>query len=173
MKGNISRSKELLQRTPKILNALLYNIDAPLGLSNEGGDTWTPFDVVGHLIYCERYNWIPRIEVVLSELTVRKFEPIDRFAQLHLNKGKTLNQLLNEFEENRDLSLHKLEHLNITPEQLNETASHPDLGIVTLSQLISTWVVHDLTHLNQISRTIAKQYDIEVGPWKSYLSILK
>lgn len=172
MKFSINSSIEILERTPSILYTLLYNIDSQWSNNNEGGETWSPYDVIGHLIHCDKYNWIPRIEVVLSNSEVRKFEPLDRFAQIELNKDKNLNQLLDEFIKIRFDCVAKFRELNLTEEQINETAIHPDLGVVHLSQLIATWVTHDLAHLSQISRIMAKQYKQEVGPWINYLRIL-
>lgn len=172
MNLSINNSIEVLERTPNVLHSLLNNISNQWSSNNEGGETWSPFDVLGHLIHCDEYNWIPRIEVALSDSTVRNFVPLDRFAQLEKSKGKNLNQLLDEFVQVRVSSLEALRSLSITDEQLTNVAIHPELGPVTLSQLISTWVVHDLDHLAQISRVMAKQYKDEVGPWKKYMKVL-
>jgi hypothetical protein len=163
---------EVLKHTPKALHSLLYDVSKCWSHSNEGGDTWSPYDVIGHLIHCDEYNWIPRIEVLLSDAKVRQFEPLDRFAQLEKNREKNVNQLLDEFVKVRFASLEKLAALNITESQLLKTAIHPELGLVTLSQLISTWVVHDLDHVSQIARVMAKQYKAEIGPWIKFMKIL-
>lgn len=168
----INNSIEVLERTPNVLHFLLNNISNQWSSNNEGGETWSPYDVIGHLIHCDEYNWIPRIELVLSDSKVKQFEPLDRFAQLEKSKGKTLNQLLNDFVQVRISSLAALRSFNITDEQLSNTAIHPELGSVTLSQLISTWVVHDLDHISQITRVMAKQYKAEIGPWIKYMKIL-
>ncbi|MBP2284849.1 hypothetical protein H4V97_003167 [Flavobacterium sp. CG_23.5] len=173
MKFSLSDSIEILERTPKALHSLLRNLNDNWTLKNEGSDTWSPYDVIGHLIHCDESNWIPRIEVALSDFVVRNFEPLDRFAQLEKSKGKTLNQLLNDFVQIRATSIAALHSLKITNEQLSKTATHPELGSVTLSQLISAWVVHDLNHTSQIVRVIAKQYQAEVGPWIQYMRVLK
>lgn len=173
MNFSISNTIEILERTPHVLHTLLYNISNNWSHNSEGGETWSPYDAIGHLIHCDEYNWIPRIEVVLSDSVVRKFEPLDRFAQLQKSKGKSLNQLLEEFVKIRAISLKKLKALNISDEQLLKTAMHPELGLVNLSQLISTWLVHDLDHTAQISRVMAKQYKDEVGPWIQYMRVLK
>lgn len=173
MKFSIERTIPLLGRTPEVLHRLLYNLGDEWTSSNEGADTWSPFDVVGHLIHCDEDNWIPRIRVVLSDSVVRKFEPLDRFAQAEKSKGKSMQQLLDEFKKVRFDSIRELRQLNISDDQLMKTAIHPDLGTVTLSQLVSTWMVHDLDHLSQITRVMAKQYTAEVGPWLSYMRILK
>ena len=173
MKFTIHNSIELLKRTPNTLHSLLYDVNEFWSHNNEGGETWSPYDVISHLIYCDEFNWIPRIEIILSDSLLRKFKPLDGFAQLQKSKGKNLNQLLDEFVKIRFASLEKLSTLKITDELLAKTAIHPELGSVTLSQLISTWVVHDLDHLSQISRVMAKQYKDEVGPWIQYIKVLK
>ncbi|MBA4241420.1 MAG: hypothetical protein C0448_11895 [Sphingobacteriaceae bacterium] len=173
MQNSIEHTIQILERTPHTLHALLNNLNEEWTEKNEGGATWSPYDVVGHLIHCDEYNWIPRIEVVLSNSLVRTFEPLDRFAQLEKSKGKTINQLLDDFIKIRFSSIAKLRSLNITNEQLSKTAIHPELGSVTLSQLIATWLVHDLDHLTQISRVMAKQYKDDVGPWIAYLKIVR
>ena len=173
MKNSIEHTIQILERTPQTLHSLLYSVNEEWTQKNEGGETWSPYDVIGHLIHCDEYNWIPRIEIVISDSAVRKFEPLDRFAQLEKSKGKNLNQLLDEFIRIRFACMAKLRALNLTDEQLSKTAIHPELGSVTLSQLISTWLVHDLDHISQIARVMAKQYKDEVGPWIQYMRILK
>ncbi|MCE3227511.1 MAG: DinB family protein [Bacteroidetes bacterium] len=170
---NLNSTIEILERTPQTIHSLLYNVNEQWANTNEGGESWSPFDVVGHLIHCDEENWIPRIKIVLSESEVRSFDPLNRFAQFEKNKGKTINQLLDDFVRIRFTSITTLRQLNLTKEQFGKTATHPDLGSVSLSQLISTWMAHDMDHLAQISRVIAKQYVNEVGPWISYLRILK
>ncbi|MBS1652823.1 MAG: DinB family protein [Bacteroidetes bacterium] len=170
--NNINKSIEILERTPRVLHTLLYKLNPEWTQNNEGGETWSSYDVIGHLIHCDEENWIPRILVVLSDSEVRKFEPLDRLAQLEKSKGKNINQLLDDFVKIRFSSIVKLRTLNITDEQLSKTAIHPELGTVTLSQLISTWVVHDLDHISQISRVMAKQYKNEIGPWVQYMRVL-
>jgi len=173
MKNSIEHTIQILERTPHALHALLYNANEEWTKKNEGGETWSPYDVIGHLIHCDEYNWIPRIQIVLSDSVVRKFEPLDRFAQLEKSKGKTINQLLDEFIKIRFSNIAKLRTLNITDEQLTKTAIHPEFGSVNLSQLISTWLVHDLDHISQIARVMAKQYKDDVGPWIQYMRVLK
>lgn len=170
---SINNSLEILKRTPLALHSLLYDVNEQWSNSNEGINTWSPFDVVGHLIHCEEFDWIPRIKIILSNNDIKKFEPLDRFAQIQKNKGKSLNQLLDEFVKIRYASLESLKSLNITEEQLSKIAIHPELGTVTLSQLISTWVGHDLNHTAQIARILAAQYKDEVGPWVKYMRVLK
>ncbi len=173
MQNSIEHTIQILERTPHTLHALLHNLNEEWTQKNEGGETWSPYDVIGHLIHCDEENWIPRIQIVLSDSVVRKFEPLDRFAQLEKSKGKTTNQLLDEFIKIRFLSITKLRTLNITNEQLAKTAIHPEFGSVNLSQLISTWAVHDLDHISQIARVMAKHYKEDVGPWIQYMRILK
>lgn len=173
MKFSIQQSIAVLERSPVVLHDLLIDLSDEWTRGNEGADTWSPFDVLGHLIHCDEDNWIPRIKVVLSDSVVRKFEPLDRFAQAEKSMGKSMQQLLDEFKNVRFDSIQELRRLTISDEQLLKTAIHPDLGTVTLSQLISTWVVHDLDHLSQIARVMAKQYTDQVGPWHSYMRVLK
>lgn len=173
MKFSINNSLEIIERTPHTLHKLLYNINEEWSHNNEGGETWSAYDVIGHLIHCDEYNWIPRIKVVHSGSLVRNFQPLDKFAQLEKSKGKNLNQLLDDFVQVRASSIVALISLKITNEKLSNTAIHPELGTVTLSQLISTWAVHDLDHISQIVRVMAKQYQVEVGPWVKYMRVLK
>ncbi len=149
------------------------------GLSPEwtrgSGDTenWAPYDVIGHLIYAEETDWIPRAEVILAQAENRSFTPFDRLAQFERSKGRTLDELLTEFAHIRNVNLEKLFGFELTDQKLESKAEHPALGEVTLAQLLSTWTVHDLNHIRQIVVWMAKQYDEAVGPWKEYLSILK
>lgn len=170
---DLNSTIELLERTPLTLFHLLNGVSEKWISKNEGEGTWTAFDVVGHLIHCEQTNWIPRMEIILSGNENRSFEPIDMSAQFTNSKGKTIDQLLNEFHSLRKSNIKKLNYLNLSDADFNKTAIHPNLGTVTLQQLISTWLVHDLDHLTQISRVMAKQYKAEVGPWVEYLKILK
>lgn len=172
MKFEIEKAKEILRQTPSTLTYLLQNLSDEWIKNNEGGETWSPYDVVGHLIHGDKTNWIQRIRVILEYGETKQFEPFDRFAQFKLYNRKSLPELLAIFIELRNDNLKILDELNITNEKLQLKGKHPELGTVTLSQLISTWVVHDLNHIAQIVRVIAKQYSNEVGPWKAYLSIL-
>jgi hypothetical protein len=173
MNNSIEHTIQILERTPHTLQSLLYSVNEEWTQNNEGDKTWSPYDIIGHLIHCDEENWIPRIKIVLSDSVIRKFEPLDRFAQLEKSKGKTTNQLLDDFIKIRFSTITKLRTLNITDEQLTKTAIHPEFGSVTLSQLISTWLVHDLDHIAQISRVMAKQYKDDVGPWIANLKILR
>lgn len=173
MKFTINNSIEILERTPLTLYNQLNNITNDWIVNNEGEGTWSVYDVIGHLIHGDKTDWMERIEIILSNKNEKKFEPFDRFAHFETNIGKTLNQLLDEFVAIRTINLEKLKKLNITETDLLKIGIHPVFGNVTLSQLISTWVVHDLDHTAQIIRIMAKQYKNEVGPWIEYLKILK
>ena len=139
----------------------------------EGDNTWSAYDIVGHLIHGEKTDWIPRMEIILSTSNERVFEPFDRFAQFQNSKDQNIQQLLSEFSALRAKNIDRLMQTRITFTDLEKTAIHPAFGTVTLSQLLSTWVVHDLNHIAQISRVLAKQYKNEVGPWTEYLKILR
>jgi hypothetical protein len=163
---------EVLERTPDTLKCLLSGLSDEWIFSNEGENTWSPFDVVGHLIDGERDNWIQRVEVILSNNENKDFPAFDRFTHLQLNIGKTMEQLLTEFTELRQTNLEKLRTL-ISPEtDLNQTGIHPQFGSVTLGQLLATWTAHDLSHIAQIARVMAKRYQEDVGPWKVNLRVM-
>ena len=142
-------------------------------MNNEGDETWSVFDVIGHLIHGEKTDWMTRIEIILSKGTNKKFKTFDRFAQFEESKEKSLEQLLNEFKSARELNLKKLKEFNLTEIEYKNTGIHPKFGPVTLSQLIAAWTVHDLDHLSQISRVMAKQYKEQAGPWIEYMKILR
>lgn len=163
----------LLERTPRVLDALLRDLPATWTHSGEGDKTWSAFDVVGHLIHGERTDWIPRTKMILEHGDSRPFEPFDRWAQERASEGKTLPQLLDAFAAARLESLTTLRALNVTRGDLARRGQHPALGVVTLSQLLSTWAAHDLTHLHQISRVMAHQYRAAVGPWTAYLGVMQ
>jgi len=173
MNFSLARSIEMLERTPDTLIALLQNVSDDWTSPNEGGVTWSVYDIVGHLIEGEKTDWIPRMELILSGNRDKTFAPFDRFAQQEHSKGKTLKQLLDEFKRLRTNNLEHLRSKELTDKSLNEKGIHPHFGEVTLSQLLATWTVHDLNHIAQISRVMAKQYTAEVGPWKAYLKILQ
>ena len=173
MQYTVAQSIEILERTPDVLAALVQNLSADWTSNNEGGDSWNAYDIVGHLIHGERTDWIPRMEIILSDVQNKTFEPFDRFAQFKDNKGRTLTELLDEFRMLRRKNLAHLRAKNLTESNLKEKGIHPALGEVTLSQLLSTWTAHDLDHVAQISRVMAKQYATEVGPWREYLRILQ
>lgn len=172
MNFQLDSAKEVLQRTPATLNALLSQLPEEWVLANEGPDTWTPFDIIGHLIHAEETDWLPRLKVLLHDGATGIFEPFDRFAMFEKSQGQTFNDLLRAFEQRRAVSLKELDALDLTPDLYERQALHPELGKVTLAQLLSTWVVHDLGHIAQIVRVMAKHYQDDVGAWRNYLSIL-
>ncbi len=171
MTFNLEKAIPILERTPRVLKTLLQNLPPEWTHVNEGGETWSAFDVVGHLIHGEKTDWVPRMEIILSQ-SGKPFEPFDRFAQFEASKGKSLEELLMEFEQIRTQNLQILKSKNLTLSDLEKTGMHSALGPATLAQLLSTWVAHDLNHLAQISRVMAKQYQEEVGSWVKYLGIL-
>lgn len=173
MQFSIEKSIEILEKTPATLAVLLNNLSEDWTSNNEGADTWSPYDVIGHLIHGDKTDWLARAEIILSDASDKRFEPFDRFAQFESSKGKTLPQLLEDFKDIRSENVQRLRRLNIRPEDLDKTGIHPTFGAVTLSQLLSTWVVHDLDHISQIARVMAKQYTDEVGPWIAFLKILR
>jgi hypothetical protein len=170
---NLQQTISLLERTPAALDALLRDLPETWTLRNEGESSWNAFDVVGHLIHCERTDWMPRARTVLQFGETRTFEPFDRFAQLRENRDTSLAPLLDEFARLRSDNLTELRALNLRQEDLERRGRHPSLGVVTLSQLLATWAAHDLTHLHQISRIMAHQYRETVGPWSIYLGVLQ
>lgn len=172
MEFELNKSVEILQRTPKILRILLGNLPMDLTHQNEGGDSWSAFEILGHLIHGERTDWVPRVKILLGKNETKEFEPFDRFAHLQSSKGKSLNELITQFEKLRLGNIEEVKDLRISINDLELTGIHPELGTVTLKQLFATWVVHDLSHIAQVSRVMAKQYKDEVGPWESYLGIL-
>jgi len=173
MNFNLEKSLEILERTPRVLRDLLTGLSDEWTSNNEGENTWSPYDVIGHLIHGEKTDWMQRVTIILNEEGDKKFAPFDRFAQFGESKGKTLNDLLNQFEQARKQNLVHLRSLHLTEEHFNITGIHPSFGVVTMRQLLSTWAVHDLDHISQIVRVMAKQYAGPVGPWKEYLRILK
>jgi hypothetical protein len=172
MEFQLEHAREVLTRTPATLNSLLRRLPDEWALSDEGPDSWSPFDVVGHLIHGEETDWIPRVKTILEYGESRAFEPFDRFAMFERSRGKSLGELLDTFERLRGESLLELERMNLVPEMLGKRGLHPELGVVTLSQLLSTWVVHDLGHVGQVVRVMAKQYGEAVGAWRAYLPVL-
>jgi len=170
---NLDQTLALLARTPATLDALLRELPEPWTTQNEGGTTFTTYDVIGHLNHCERVDWMPRARMILERGESRSFEPLDRRAQDRESAGKSLAQLLDEFADLRAANLRDLRALNLAPQQLALMGTHPAFGPVTLAQLLAAWAVHDLTHIHQISRTLAHQYREAVGPWTAYLGVLQ
>lgn len=173
MKFEIEQAVEILERTPSVLNSLLGNLSDEWTKSSENTEDWGAFDIVGHYIYGEDTDWIPRAALILKQGENLTFTPFDRVAQFEISKGKSLADLLETFAEKRRENLETLKSWNLTPEKLALKGNHPELGEVTLEQLLATWVVHDLTHIRQIVSVLAKTYGENVGAWKAYLSILK
>ena len=173
MQHNLQDTISLLAGTPAALNALLRDLPETWTLRNEGGETWSAFDIVGHLIHGERTDWMPRARMILQFGEAKTFEPFDRWGQGRESKGKSLAQLLDEFARLRSENLAELRALNLRQEQLERRGKHPALGVVTLSELLATWAAHDLTHLHQISRVMAHQYREAVGPWTKFLGVLQ
>ena len=172
-KLQIDRVAELLSRTPVTVRSLVGGLPAEWTVSSDDEGNWAPFDVVGHLIHGEETDWIPRAEIILDQGDNRTFVPFDRVAQFASSSGKTLQDLLIEFERLRAENLAKLSSWNISDEDLDLKGMHPELGEVTLSQLIATWAVHDLNHIQQLTKFLAGKYAAEVGPWTAYLSVLQ
>jgi len=173
MEQNLQQTIALLSRTPAALNVFLRELPDSLTRQNEGGDTWSAYDIVGHLVYAERTDWMPRVKMILEFGETRAFEKFDRLGQVRESQGKSLGQLLDEFAGVRAENLDELRALNLQKKDLNRRGRHPSLGVVTLSQLLATWAAHDLTHLHQLSRIMAHQYREAVGPWSAYLGVLQ
>jgi hypothetical protein len=173
MRFQVASAVAVLERTPGSLRAMLSGLPAEWTTATEGESTWTAFDVVGHLIHGERTDWIPRARLILESGEHRPFEPFDRFAQLRASQGRSLEELLATFEALRRGNLATLASWPLSAADLEKTGLHPELGRVTLSQLLATWVAHDLDHLVQIARTMARQYRDAAGPWTRYLSVMK
>jgi len=170
---NLAHTTALLARTPATLDALLRDLPEVWTFTNEGKNTFSAFDVLGHLIHGERTDWMPRAKRILQFGETRPFDSFDRMGHLRESQGKSLPELLDEFGRLRSENLDELRTLNLRPEDFDRRGKHPALGVVTLSQLLATWVTHDLTHVHQISRIMAHQYRETVGPWSRYLGVLQ
>lgn len=173
MQFSLPKSIEILESTPQVLEAWLGGLSDAWILANEGPDTWSAFDIVGHLIHGEETDWIPRMQIILSDKEDKTFDTFDRFAQYEKSKGKSMRQLLDEFKLARQKSLETLLAQQLTPADLQKTGTHRILGEVTLSNLLATWVAHDLNHIAQIARVMANQYKADAGPWVAFLRILQ
>ena len=173
MKFKTEKAIEILSQTPKTLKSLLSNLSDDWVLASIDSESWSVFDVIGHYIHSEETDWIPRAKIILAQGESITFEPFDRFAQYEKSKGKSLVELLDEFESLRKQNIETFKNMNLTDKQLKFKGMHPELGEVTLEQLLSTWVVHDLTHIRQITQILANCYSANVGVWKEYLSILQ
>lgn len=173
MNPSLPETVSLLARTPATLDALLRDLPETWILRDEGPDTWSPFDIVGHLIHGERTDWMPRARMILEFGDTRTFVPFDRLAQQRESRGKSLADLLDEFARLRSGNLDQLRALNLQPRDFDRRGRHPALGAVTLSELLSTWVAHDLTHLHQLARVMAYQCRDSVGPWTKFLGVMQ
>jgi DinB superfamily len=182
MEMKLSEAMLILERGPGTVDQMLRGLPDEWVRATEGGNTWSCYDVVGHLIHGEVTDWLPRARIILEHGESRTFEPFDRLAQfkeaqfkeaqLNEKRHQPLEHLLDRFKQLREQNLSALRAMHLSAEDLSRTGIHPEDGIVTLRQLISAWAVHDLTHISQISRVLAKQYESEVGPWKAYLGVL-
>lgn len=173
MEFTLQESFDILERTPAVLEHLLGGLSDRWTSRNQGGETWSVYDIIGHLIHGEKTDWVTRAEIILSDNPDKTFPKFDRFAQFEESKGKPLSQILAEFKEVRGENLQTIRSRNLSPADLDLKGIHPAFGAVTMSQLLATWAVHDLNHLAQIARVMAFQYKSAVGPWVEYLRILQ
>jgi len=172
MEFKLSEGVAVLERTPSVVRAMLGGLPPEWTERDEGPETWSPFVIVGHLIHGERADWIPRARIILAQGADQRFTPYDRFAQFRESAGKSLDALLDEFASLRRQNLAVLTDWRLTADQLELTGEHPEFGRVTLHQLLATWATHDLGHIAQIARVMAKQYRTAIGPWRAYLPIV-
>lgn len=172
MDFDLSTGLAVLERTPSTLRAMLDGLPADWTDATEGPETWSPYVVIGHLVHCERADWVPRARIILAQGPDRRFTPLDRFAQFHESQGKSLSDLLDEFAELRTQNLVTVRGWQLDDSRLALEGIHPEFGAVTLRQLLATWVAHDLGHMVQISRVMVRQYRDAVGPWAKYLSVM-
>ena len=163
----------VLARTPGTLNALLRDLPEAWTAAIEGPATWSPYAVVGHLIHAEKVDWMPRLKILMEHGTSRPFDAFDREAHLSQDEPQPLSMLIDEFAALRNGNLVRLKAFDLQPDQLALEGTHPALGTVTIRQLLATWTAHDLGHIVQITRVMAKRYKQEVGPWAEYLSVMK
>lgn len=170
---DLAEGVAVLSRTPGVLRAWLLDLPESWVRADEGPDTWSPFDIVGHLIDGEETDWIPRARIILAQGADRRFVPFDRFRHLSEGAGATLAGRLDRFAALRSENVETLRGWALTPEQLMLTGEHPEFGSVTLAQLLATWVAHDLDHLMQIARVMGKRYTRAAGPWRAYLRVLR
>jgi hypothetical protein len=172
MKYNLAQAVEILERTPGVLSAQLYGLSDDWIMNNEGPETFSPYDVVGHMIHGEKTDWTERIKRIMEHGNTKAFDIFDRFAMYEESKGKSMQQLLQEFESLRKNNITWFKGLQLTEADLDKPGLHPILGDVTLRNLVSTWVIHDLIHIAQITRVMAKQYKEEMGPWVEFFRIM-
>jgi hypothetical protein len=172
MEFDLALGISVLERTPATLRALLHGLGPAWTDATEGPETWSPYAIVGHLIHGERTNWIPRAQLILAQGPNRRFTPFDRVAPLRENQSESLDDLLDEFARLRAANLTTLADWRLTDTELALEGEHPEFGVFLLRQLLATWVAHDLGHIAQVARVMAKQYRETVGPWRAYLPIL-
>lgn len=172
MEFDLTKAIAVLERTPAAMRAMLAGLPDAWTTGNEGPETWSPYDIMGHLIHGERTDWIPRARIILDQGANRRFAPFDRFAQFRESEGKSLGELLDEFARLRADNLVTLAGWRLADSQLTLEGEHPEFGRVTLRELLATWVAHDLGHIAQTARVMAKQYRDAVGPWRAYLPVM-
>lgn len=172
MEFNLTHGIAVLERTPRVMSDMLSGLDDAWTRATEGPETWSAYDIVGHLIHGERTDWIQRATIILEQRGDRRFAPFDREAQFHESAGRALDDLLEEFATLRRRNLETVAGWQLTPAQLALTGEHPAFGAVRLEELLATWVAHDLGHIAQVSRVMAKQYREAIGPWRAYLPIM-
>lgn len=172
MQFDLAKSVQVLERTPLVLKQLLHGLDAGWLYENEGGESWSPYTVIGHLVHGEKTDWIIRAKIITGDQPAKNFQPFDRFAQLNEDPNKTIDELLCEFEQLRKEGLTDLTKMKIDANKLAMKGIHPEFGEVTLEQLLATWVTHDLGHIAQIARVMAKQYKEAIGPWTKYVTVV-
>lgn len=170
---DLNKCVDVLRRTPKVLSARLNDFDKEWSNLNEGGASWSVYNVVGHLIHGEKTDWIPRLEIILNHGTKVPFTPFDREAMLNQPQDISLNSTLDEFAILRRENLQRLIYFNLGSEDLQKQGMHPELGVVTVEQLLASWVVHDLSHLSQVNRVLAHQWKEQTGPWAQYMGALR
>ncbi|MGI8383980.1 DinB family protein [Robertmurraya sp. P23] len=173
MKFTLEEAIEVLEKTPYTLETLLVGLSEGWVECHEGEGTWNAAEVIDHLIDGEKMNWIPRLQMILEDGESKPFPPFDRFAHLEQKSEQSLKEKFTEYKRLREQNIKKLIELVDPEEHLELTGIHPAFGVVKVRELISTWVVHDLTHMAQIVRVMAKRYQTDVGPWKEYLGILR
>ena len=173
MSFELGKALPILERTPYVIDAMLCGLPEQSIRATEGPNTWSPFDVVGHLIHGEKTDWIPRLEIILTDGGPRNFASFDRIAMFKESQGKSLDDLVEEFMSLRTSNVGRLKAVGLTSADFQKTGNHPEFGEVTLAQLLSAWAAHDLDHISQIARVLAKQHYDAVGPWVAYLRILR
>jgi hypothetical protein len=173
MNFELEQGIAILENTPAVMRKLIGSLSETWTSKNEGPKSWSPYDIIGHLIHGEKTDWMSRMDIILDGNENQVFEPFDRFAQFENSKGKSLEDLLEEFSSLRQINLTKLRSKELSEKELLMESIHPDLGRVILKELLASWVVHDLNHIAQTCRVMAYQYSQEVGPWKNYMGILK